>query len=455
MKGETILVVDDERLLRWAMKAELDAEGYTVLEAESVRAANEIIEAEEPDLVLLDQLLEDGSGFSVLEKVHADYPQTAVIMITAVDKSDAAVRAMKLGAKDYITKPVNFDELKLIIERVFESSKLERRYTALLQQEERSHGFHGIIASSQVMNKTFDAITRIAAAGDSTVLITGESGTGKEMAARAIHKMSSRGNRPMLTVNCASISRTLMESELFGHEKGSFTDARSRKKGMFELAEGGTLFLDEIGDLPEAMQAALLRVLEQRMFRRVGGEVDITVNVRFLAATNQSLPDRVSEGRFRRDLFYRLNVINVELPPLRDRGEDILLLADFFIKEFNASFNKNFIGLSEETKELFLRHDWPGNVRELRNVIERAVLMDDGEYVFSHHVELGHLSTLHQPLTAETPAHPASQRSLDEIEKDAILSAFEQADHNQSKAARILQISRDTLRYRMKKFGLS
>ncbi|PLX23464.1 MAG: DNA-binding response regulator [Ignavibacteria bacterium] len=455
MRAETILVVDDEKLIRWAAREELGAEGFTVLAAENVATALEMIERHEPDLVLLDQLLEDGTGLGVLEKIHADYAHVSVIMITAIDRSDIAVRAMKLGAADYITKPLNYEELKIIIERTLDITKLERRFKALLQEKEKKEGFCGITGASPVMRQVFATIKGAARASDSTVLIIGESGTGKELAAKAIHCLSDRSEKPMMTVNCGAISEQLMESELFGHEKGSFTDARSRRKGVFELGDDGTVFLDEIGDLPERLQAAILRVLEQRTFRRLGGETDISVNVRFLAATNQSLESLVQQGKFRQDLYYRLNVLSIEMPSLRSRGEDILLLAQFFINEFNRKFRKQIKGLTEETKEMFLRYNWPGNVRELRNIVERAMLMVEGEYLFSHGVELGQLKKLQHAEPQDPAGEQFLKGSLDDIERAAILNALEMADHNQSQAARLLKISRDTLRYRMKKFGLS
>lgn len=454
MRAESILVVDDEKLIRWAAREELSVEGFPVLEADSVRSAMEMIEKHEPDIVLLDQLMEDGTGLDVLEKTRALYPFISVIMITAVNNSETAVRAMKLGAADYITKPINYEELKILIERTLEITKLERRFKALQREQEHRDGFCGIIGASDTMKRVFNIIKNAARATDATVLITGESGTGKELAAKAIHCLSERQDKPMMTVNCAAISENLMESELFGHEKGSFTDARARRKGIFELGDGGTVFLDEIADLPEKLQAALLRVIEEKSFRRVGGDRDISVDVRFVTATNQSLEEKVRQGTFRRDLFYRLDVLQIEMPPLRERDEDIILLAHFFISEFNQTFRKEVKGLSEETKQLFLRHDWPGNVRELRNVVERAMLMDEGDYLFSHSVELGHLHALQHAENVQHHDESMISGSLDEIEKTAILNALEMADYNQSQAARLLKISRDTLRYRMKKFGL-
>jgi DNA-binding NtrC family response regulator len=361
---------------------------------------------------------------------------------------------MKLGAADYITKPINYEELKLIIERTLDQTRMQRRFKALLQEKEDRNGFCGMIGGSAAMKSVFETIKKAAGAATSTVLITGESGTGKELAARAIHCLSDRQDKPMMTVNCAAITQTLMESELFGHEKGAFTDARSRRKGIFELADGGTVFLDEIGDLPESLQAAILRVLEQRSFRRVGGDADISVDVRFIAATNQSLEDLVRTGRFRKDLFYRLNVLRVDMPALRSRDDDVLLLSHYFIHAFNAEFRKSVKGLSEETKDLFRRYAWPGNVRELRNIIERAMLMIESEYIFSHAVDLGHMQQLAGIAAEDTLGETYLHGSLDDIEKAAIINALELAGHNQSQAARLLKITRDTLRYRMKKFGL-
>jgi DNA-binding NtrC family response regulator len=454
MRPDTILIVDDEKLIRWAIREVLEAEDFPVLEAGSVREALAVIDQHEPDLLILDQRLEDGTGLHVLEQIRDHYPHISVILITAVDSSEIAVRAMKLGAADYITKPINYEELKLIIERTLDQTRMQRRFKALLQEKEDRNGFCGMIGGSAAMKSVFETIKKAAGAATSTVLITGESGTGKELAARAIHCLSDRQDKPMMTVNCAAITQTLMESELFGHEKGAFTDARSRRKGIFELADGGTVFLDEIGDLPESLQAAILRVLEQRSFRRVGGDADISVDVRFIAATNQSLEDLVRTGRFRKDLFYRLNVLRVDMPALRSRDDDVLLLSHYFIHAFNAEFRKSVKGLSEETKDLFRRYAWPGNVRELRNIIERAMLMIESEYIFSHAVDLGHMQQLAGIAAEDTLGETYLHGSLDDIEKAAIINALELAGHNQSQAARLLKITRDTLRYRMKKFGL-
>jgi len=304
------------------------------------------------------------------------------------------------------------------------------------------------------MKKICEQISRIALSGGTTVLITGESGTGKELAAKAIHFKSERRDEPLMIVNCSALTETLIESELFGHEKGAFTDARNQKKGIFEIADGGTILLDEIGDISSKIQVKLLRVLEQKTFQRVGSTIDIKVDVRIVAATNRKLEKLVHEKKFREDLYYRLNVANIYMPPLRERGEDIIKLSEFFLHEFNTAFHKNFKGLSEDTKKMFLNYNWPGNVRELRNVIERAVLMDEGEYIFSHQVELGHLHTLSHEIPTMDVELATSDQSLEEVEKKALRQALEKTNYNQSQAAKLLKISRDTLRYRMKKHSL-
>jgi len=454
MLCRTILIVDDENLIRWSLKQELSKQGFTILEAENIKQASSIIQEQEPDIMILDQVLPDGMGIDLLTNIKLQNSFMPVIMLTAIDRSQTAVQAMKLGAFDYVTKPVNIEELKVVIERACESTRLKRQVAHFLKQQENTCGFYGLLGSSLPMKKICEKISRVAQSGGTTVLITGESGTGKELAAKAIHFKSERRDEPLMIVNCSALTETLVESELFGHEKGAFTDARNQKKGMFEIADGGTILLDEIGDVSSKIQVKLLRVLEQKTFQRVGGTIDIKVDVRIIAATNRKLEQLVKEKKFREDLYYRLNVANIYMPPLRERGEDIIKLSEFFLHEFNASFHKNFKGLSEDTKQLFLEHKWPGNVRELRNVIERAVLMDDGEYIFSHQVELGHLHALHHEIPTIDMELTTSDQSLEEIEKKVLRQALEKTNYNQSQAAKLLKISRDTLRYRMKRHNL-
>jgi two-component system, NtrC family, response regulator AtoC len=454
MTCKTILLVDDEKLIRWSLNQELTRDGFIVTEAESVQDAIKKVNELEPDIVILDQILPDGLGHDVLTQFKDRLTMMPVIMLTAVDRSQTAVQALKLGAFDYITKPVNIEELKIIITKACESSRLQRQVAHFMKQHRTAYGFYGLLGQSPPMKKIFEQISKIAQSGGTTVLITGESGTGKELAARAIHFMGPRHDKALITVNFSALTETLVESELFGHERGAFTDARQQKKGMFEIADGGTIFLDEIGDVSPKIQVKLLRILEQKTFQRVGNANDISVDVRIVAATNRDLETLVKDEKFRSDFYFRLNVANIHMPPLRERGEDIILLAEFFLQEFNATFHKTFKGLSDDTKELFLNYDWPGNVRELRNVIERATLLDEGEYIFSHQIELGHLNMLRAEKSAQTPTAHIGNESLEDIERNAILQALEQTKFNQSQAAKLLKISRDTLRYRMKKYNL-
>jgi len=454
MLCKTILIVDDENLIRWSLKQELAKIGFTIFEAENIKQAYSLFQEKDPDVIILDQVLPDGTGIDLLTEIKLQNSFTPIIMLTAVDRSQTAVQAMKLGAFDYVTKPVNMEELIVVLEKACESTHLKRQVAHFIKSQQKTCGFYGLLGSSPPMKQVCEQISKIAQSSGTTVLLTGESGTGKELAAKAIHLRSERREKPLILVNFSALTETLVESELFGHERGAFTDARIQKKGIFEISDGGTILLDEIGDISQKIQVKLLRVLEQKTFQRVGGTSDISVDVRIIAATNQPLERLVREGKFRSDLYYRLNVATILLPPLRERGEDILLLADYFLNEFNISFHKNFKGLSEDTKKMFLNYEWPGNVRELRNVVERAVLMDDGEYIFSHHVELGHIHSLRREKSELAFDLDSGGHSLDSIEKQILIKALEKTNQNQSQAAKILKISRDTLRYRMKKHNL-
>ncbi len=454
MRGESILVIDDEKLIRWSLRQELTKTGFGILEAATFKDGLEVVQEHDPDLIILDQLLPDGTGLDVLQELRSRNSTLPVIMLTAIDRSDVAVQAMKLGAFDYVTKPVNMEELLLVIEKALESTRLRRQVAHFLREQEKHYGFCGMIGTSPAMARVFEIISKIAQSSGTTVLITGESGTGKELVAKALHFLSERREKPLMTVNFSALTETIIESELFGHEKGAFTDAKTQKKGLFELADGGTIFLDEIGDISPRMQVKLLRVLEQKAFQRVGGVAEITVDVRIIAATNRSLEERVGEDTFRSDLYYRLNVANIEVPPVRKRGEDILMLAEYFIHEFNTKFHKQFLGLAPETKELFLRYQWPGNVREIRNVLERAVLLSDGDLIQPSTIVFSNLQQ--RPADAPVPQIDPSAEglSLYDMEKKALLFALERSHYNQSQAAKLLKISRDTLRYRMKKYEI-
>ncbi len=454
MRGETILIIDDEKLIRWSLEKDLSKLGFVVYEAENCRRAMSILKDSDPDLIILDQNLPDGTGIEMLQNINESKSGTPVIMLTAVDKSDVAVQAMKLGAHDYITKPINFEELQIVIEKSLEDTRLKRQLAHLLKAQQKKNGFSGMIGSSPPMLHVYEKITKIAASNGTTVLITGESGTGKELVARAVHFLSDRKDKPLVTVNCAALTETLIESELFGYEKGAFTDARNQKKGIFEIADSGTVFLDEIGDISPKLQIKLLRVLEQKTFQRVGGTTDINVDVRIIAATNRALQEKIAEGIFRTDLFYRLSVANINLPPLRDRNQDVLLLAENFLQEFNLKFNKHFIGFTEETRQLFLNYDWRGNVRELKNVMERTILLNDDAYIQPLHLEFSHL--LHKKKN-DNPSFLNTEEpiSLNELEKKALIQALEKTNYNQTLAAKLLKITRDTIRYRIKKHNLN
>jgi two-component system, NtrC family, response regulator AtoC len=451
MRGETILIVDDEKLIRWSLMEQLQRAGFQTLEAGSIGAAREALRLHDPDLVLLDQMLPDGTGMELLTEMRKERFMTPVVMLTALDRAHLAVQAMKLGAFEYVTKPVDMEELLLVVEKALEETRLRRQVAHFLRTQEQHEGFCGMIGRSRPMQEVFDRVTKIAGSRGTTVLITGESGTGKELVARAVHFLSDRKDQPLMTVNCSALSESLIETELFGHEKGAFTDARNQKKGIFELASGGTIFLDEIGDITPKIQIKLLRVLESRTFQRVGGTNDISVDIRVIAATNQPVEERVDGGQFRPDLYYRLNVARIHLPPLRDRGDDILRLAECFLQEFTTAFHRQFKGLAEDTKQFLLAYRWPGNIRELRNVLERAVLLEDAELLSRKHID--------SPAAAVAVSHLAASigeggMSLDDLEKEALTVALRKSGNNKSAAARLLRISRDELRYKIKKHGL-
>ncbi|HZY10866.1 MAG TPA: sigma-54 dependent transcriptional regulator [Bacteroidota bacterium] len=454
MHGETILIVDDEKLIRWSLTQELSKAGYRILEADTMKQGLSIVDNKEPDLIILDQLLPDGTGLDLLHDVVNKQISAPVIMLTAVDRSETAVKAMKLGAIDYVTKPVNIEELEVVIERALESTKLKRQIAHFLKEQNKSNGLCGIIGTSPVMKNVFEAITNIARSNGTTVLITGETGTGKELAATAIHFLSERKNNPFMTVNCSALPESLIESELFGHEKGAFTDARNQKKGIFELADCGTILLDEIGDISQKIQVKLLRVLEQKTFQRIGGVEEITVDIRIIAATNQSLEKLLEKQTFRLDLYYRLNVASLTMPPLRDREDDILLLAEYFLNEFNTKFHKHFQGFTEEAKAILYKYHWPGNVRELRNVLERTVLLNNDVIIRAPHIHFMHVATGISTDLPQTINVGIDGQSLYELEKQALLTSLEKTGYNQTHAAKLLKISRDTLRYRMKKYNL-
>ena len=452
-RSETILVVDDEHLIRWSVEQVLRRDGYGVVQAGTGADALRLAQAESPDLVLLDLQLPDADGLEILERLRAGDPDLPVIMITAHAGVESAVRAMKLGAHDYVIKPVNFEELTLTIRKALENRSL-RREVARFQAEQREGArLADLVGESRAIRDLAGLIGRIAQSDATTVLLEGESGTGKDLVARIIHFESARARAPFLALNCVALPEHLLESELFGHEKGAFTDAKGLKKGLFEQSDGGTVYLDEIGDMKPDLQAKLLRLIEEKSFRRVGGLRDFRVDVRIIAATNRDLVRALEAGEFRKDLYYRLKVFPLRLPPLRDRREDILPLAYHFITRFNAEMGREVREIHPEAQTCLTEYAWPGNVRELRNVLERALILASGPMLHVEHLPSEVGAPVPPPEKAAPMALPVEGVRLEEVERDLVRQALEATGGNQVRAARLLGISRDALRTRMKKFG--
>ena len=455
MAEARILVVDDEYLIRFTLQQNLTKEGYEVLLAETGEEALVKVEEEAPDLALLDIKLPGMDGYEVLERILKMDRDIIPIMITAYEDVERVVRAMRSGAFDYITKPFDFNKVRLSIEKALSASQLKREVKHLRQEKRNWFGFNHIIAVSQEMVRVLQIAEKMAQSDASTVLIQGESGTGKELVAHAVHDRSKRYNMPFITVNCAGFPENMLENELCGHEKGAFTDAKEVKKGLLEVADGGTLFLDEIGDMNLSMQGKLLRLVEQKTFRRMAGIKDIQVDVRIITATNKDLVRLRGEEKFREDLFYRINVASLKIPPLRERSNDILPLTKYFVQKYNEEFHKNVEKVSKGVEDFFRSYSWPGNVRELKNVIERALILGEGDTLLMEHLPIEILGQAsRQGGVIDGIRIPPEGISLEKVEEALVKQALKMTGRNQTKAAKLLDISRDALRYRMQKFGL-
>ncbi|MBI5579525.1 MAG: sigma-54-dependent Fis family transcriptional regulator [Deltaproteobacteria bacterium] len=446
-----ILVVDDEPSHCKMLEAVLSAEGYEVVHASNGAEAIAEVGKRFFDLILMDIRMQKTGGIEALKAIKEISPGIPIIMMTAYASVETAVAALKSGAYDYLTKPLDIDELKIMLAHALRHHRLEQENLQLKEQLDDRFDFSSIIGSSTSMKKVFETVALVAPT-EVTVLICGESGTGKELVANAIHHNSPRGKRPFVKVNCAALPETLLESELFGHEKGAFTGAVNRRKGRFQLAHGSSIFLDEIAEMAPMTQAKILRVLQERSFEVVGGSETLQVDTRVIAATNRNLEEEIRAGRFREDLFYRLNVVKIEVPPLRDRCEDIPLLANFFINQYAEKNRRHIKGLTPRALDLFMRYEWPGNVRELENAIERAVIMARGDMVAPDA-----LPEAIQALGASSGAAlvdlPAG-RSLKEVEKEMILRTLAESGGNRTQASKILGISRRTLQLKLKDYGI-
>ena len=458
MLKDKILLADDEQSMREFLEIMFKKEGYHVSLASNGEEVLKLAEKEIFDLVLLDIRMPRLDGISVLKKLKAISPETIVIMITAYASADTAIKAMKEGAYDYITKPFKVEEIKLIIKNALEKKNLQQENILLKQVVRDRYHFDNIIGQSSKMLALYDLLEKVAPT-KTNILITGESGTGKELVAKAMHYNSPRKDKPFVTLNCGAIPESLIESELFGHMKGAFTDAIATKKGLFELADEGTIFLDEISELPLLMQVKLLRVLQDREFKRVGGTEDIRVDVRIISATNKDLEEGVREKRFREDLFYRLNVIQIKIPPLREKREDIPPLTTHFLKKYSEELNKNMSTISPEALRILLNYDYPGNVRELQNIIERAVALGSTQELTAQNLSSyldEQLPLKKRPLDLEIPNEGIDlEKVVEDLERTLLLKALEKTKGIKKKAADLLHINFRSMRYRLEKYRLN
>ncbi len=453
-----ILVIDDDPSIRNMLAIVLKKSGYQVTCTESGKTSLEKLKKESFDLIISDIKMPDINGIELLKKIKTISPEVPVIMITAFASANDAVEAMKLGAEDYVTKPFSLDELKIIIDRAIYKTNIEKENIQLKSRLTDKEKFENIVGKNQKMLDIFEMIDTISQT-DSSVLINGESGTGKELIARAIHNKSERSGCKFISINCGALPENLLESELFGHTKGAFTDAYKEKQGLFEAADNGTLFLDEISEMSQKMQVKLLRALQERKIRRVGGNEELEIDVRIISATNKDLTEKMKIGEFRSDLFYRLNVISINLPPLRERRDDIPLLLEFFLKSFNEKFNRDIEGFEKDALELFNSYPWPGNIRELENVVERAVALEKGKFITTKSLssELVYNISDKNPPAADIDAlmqegHFDFQEYIDNISRRLIIRAFQLSKSNMKKTAEMLKLNYRSLRYLMDKY---
>jgi two-component system, NtrC family, response regulator AtoC len=444
-----ILVVDDEPLIRWALAERLTEEGYRVVEAADGRETLDHLR-DPIDLVLLDYRLPDTDGLTLLKQIKAHDPDTLVILLTAYASIETAVEVMKQGAYHYANKPFDLDEMILLVQKALETTQLRREVRALRSSKAQEWGLDRFVGDSPTMTAVKGLLQKVATSPASTVLLTGESGTGKDLAAKVIHYTSERAPRPFVNITCSALPESLLESELFGHERGAFTDARAQKRGLLESADGGTVFLDEIGEMVPALQAKLLRFLEEKAFKRVGGAQDIRVDVRVIAATNRNLEETVRQGTFRQDLYYRLNVLPLVLPPLRAHASDVPALVRHYVDGFNREFRKRVTDVSPEAMTGLEAYPWPGNIRELRNAVERAMLLTESDTLLSDHFPV----LMPRAQATQGVELPAGGIDLEQLERDLVVQALARTNGNQTRAAALLGLNRDQIRYRIEKFGL-
>lgn len=449
-----IFIVDDDKYIPSLLEDVLSPLGHEVTAKSTAEEAIEYLKEEEADLIFLDIQLPGMDGISFLRKLNQLQYRIPVVVITGHANIDSAVQAMKLGAYDYIRKPLNLDEILIIINKIVDERQKDEQLAYFQKQKEDIFGFGNIVGGSKPMQSVFRFIQQVAHSPKTTVLIRGETGTGKELVARAIHHLSDRSDKPFVEINCSAFQETLLEAELFGYEAGAFTGANKRKKGLLELANHGSFFLDEIGDMSSSLQAKILKVIEKQTFRRVGGTREIMVDIRIISASSRDIEKCITEGTFREDLYYRINVATITLPPLREREDDVIILAEHFLKLYNVEFKKNIKCISPQLRTFLLGHSWPGNVRELKNLVERAVLFENTDLLTCANITM---SENNIPLLGGAPkiSIPSGGIILDDIEKSLIEEALKNTQYNQTRAAKLLNISRETLKYRMKKYQIT